>query len=83
MADGGEPLIAALADFNTNIETSLETFSTANEGVTAQLIDTALPFNTAIENPEEYGAPDATCFNEDGVSCVSVLSSRNEKLNEC
>jgi hypothetical protein len=71
MADTGEQLVTAISNFNELIESSLEDFTTANTGITAKLVDTHLPFNTAIDDPEEYGAPDATCYNEDGVSCVS------------
>lgn len=68
---GGDQLVAAIANFNELIASHLEDFTTANTGVTAKIVDTHVPFNTAIDNPEEYGAPDATCYNEDGVSCVS------------
>lgn len=78
MVDSGEQLVDAIANFNELIESSLEAFTTANTGVAAKLVDTHLPFNTAINNPEEYGAPNGTCYNEDGVSCVSEPYSTSE-----
>ncbi|KAH6695722.1 fungal cellulose binding domain-containing protein [Plectosphaerella plurivora] len=56
--------------YNTALETALNEFKTANAGVTSWLIDTAAPFNQALDNPTEYGSPDATCWKEDGVSCL-------------
>lgn len=61
---------AAIAKYNDAIATRLEAFKAANGGVTAKIIDTAAPFNKALDNPTAYGAPDATCYNEDGKSCL-------------
>lgn len=36
----------------------------------ARLLDTWAPFNKALENPTRYGAPNASCYNADGVSCL-------------
>lgn len=33
-------------------------------------VDTQAPFNTAINNPTAYGAPNAVCYNANGVSCL-------------
>ena len=41
-----------------------------NEGVTAWVFDTSVPFLKAIGDPKSYGAKDATCYNGDGVSCL-------------
>jgi phospholipase/lecithinase/hemolysin len=38
--------------------------------VTAQLFDTTPTFDTVLNNPTAYGAPDATCVNGDGKSCL-------------
>lgn len=61
---------AAIAKYNDAIAQRLEAFKASNSGVTAKIVDTAVPFNTALDNPTEYGAPDATCYNEDGTSCL-------------
>lgn len=75
MISEGEDAVALLAagidEFNGIIESSLADFTAANTGVTAKIIDTAVAFNTAIDDPTSYGSPDATCYNADGVSCVS------------
>lgn len=34
------------------------------------IVDTAGPFNRALESPTAYGAPNATCYNSDGKSCL-------------
>lgn len=61
---------AAIAKYNGLIATRLAAFEQANSGVEATIIDTAAPFNTAINNPTAYGAPNAVCYNEDGTSCL-------------
>lgn len=78
---GGEQLVSAIAGFNELIASHLDEFTTANTGVTAKLVDTHVPFNTALDDPAEYGAPDATCYNEDGVSCVSPNPTWPSKRN--
>lgn len=60
----------AIGKYNDAIATRLAAFETANAGVTGKIIDTAAPFNTAIASPKAYGAPNATCYNSDGVSCL-------------
>ncbi|KAJ2904348.1 hypothetical protein MKZ38_008264 [Zalerion maritima] len=61
---------AVIETFNGLIDTYLASFQEDNAGVVATVVDTANPFYEAIDNPAEYGAPDATCYNEDGVSCL-------------
>jgi hypothetical protein len=61
---------ADIAKYNDLIAERLEAFEAANEGVTAKIVDTAPPFNTAIDDPKAYGAPDAVCFAADGNSCL-------------
>lgn len=60
----------AIARYNEVIVTRLTAFKAAHADVTAVFVDTAAPFNKALENPTAYGAPDATCFNGDGASCL-------------
>lgn len=62
--------IAAIAKYNDLIATRLEEFAAANEGVNGKVIDTAKPFNTALDDPTAYGAPDADCYDDDGTSCL-------------
>ncbi|KAJ9149472.1 Carbohydrate esterase family 16 protein [Pleurostoma richardsiae] len=59
-----------IAQYNALLAARLASFSSANSGVTGKVVDTSVPFNTAIANPTAYGAPDATCYNSDGTSCL-------------
>lgn len=59
-----------ITEYNDALASGLANFSSANSGVTAKLIDTSIPFQTAIDNPTAYGAPNATCYNSDGTSCL-------------
>jgi phospholipase/lecithinase/hemolysin len=61
---------AAVATYNNLLSSALASFKSANSGVNAYLYDTTTPFMTAINDPTAYGAPNATCFNADGVSCL-------------
>lgn len=61
---------AVITQYNTLLATRLAAFKAANPGVTANVVDTSVPFNTAIHNPTAYGSPDATCYNSDGTSCL-------------
>ncbi|GJC81597.1 acetylesterase [Colletotrichum liriopes] len=69
-ADSGGQLSAAIKQYNELIVSNLAAFKAKNTGVTSWVVDTAAPFNKAINNPTAYGAPDATCYNENGVSCL-------------
>lgn len=60
----------ASAAYNAAIASRLATFTSKNSGIIAKIVDTSVPFNTALDNPTAYGAPDATCFNSDGTSCL-------------
>ncbi|EAQ83733.1 hypothetical protein CHGG_10137 [Chaetomium globosum CBS 148.51] len=61
---------AAIAKYNDALTAGLAAFKTKNSGITSKIIDTTVPFNTALDNPTKYGSPDATCFNSDGKSCL-------------
>lgn len=56
--------------YNDLLESRLADFETANDDVTTWLVDTAGPFNQALDNPTEYGSPDAMCADSDGTSCL-------------
>ncbi|KAM7192395.1 hypothetical protein V8F20_008855 [Naviculisporaceae sp. PSN 640] len=56
--------------YNTALASRLASFVQQNAGVDARLLDTWVPFNQALENPTRYGAPNATCYNADAVSCL-------------
>ncbi len=59
-----------IKQYNDLIASKLANFTTTNSGVTVKIVDTAVPFNTALGNPKAYGAPNATCYNSDGKSCL-------------
>ena len=67
-----EHLQSTIALFNNLVTAGVDDFASVNEGVVVKMINTSFPFNTAIANPDEYGAEDSTCFHNDGVSCVSL-----------
>lgn len=60
----------AIAKYNSLLASRFEAFLEVHSDATGKVVDTVAPFETAIKNPTAYGAPDATCFNEDGVSCL-------------
>ncbi|ROW04209.1 hypothetical protein VSDG_00939 [Cytospora chrysosperma] len=59
-----------ITKYNDMLASELTNFTSVNNGVTAKLIDTSIAFQTAIDNPTAYGAPNATCYNSDGTSCL-------------
>ncbi|KAF9878187.1 hypothetical protein CkaCkLH20_04225 [Colletotrichum karsti] len=69
-ADSNAQLAAAIKQYNDLIVSNLAAFKTKNAGVTSWVVDTTAAFDKAINNPTAYGAPDATCYNADGVSCL-------------
>lgn len=62
--------LVSIVKYNDAIASRLAAFKTKNSGVTAKVVDTIAPFNTALDNPTKYGSPDAACYNEDGKSCL-------------
>lgn len=56
--------------FNDDLASGLDAFASANSGAVVQLIDSSAPFNKALDDPSAYGAPNATCENMDGTSCL-------------
>ncbi|KAF3013731.1 hypothetical protein E8E14_006402 [Neopestalotiopsis sp. 37M] len=63
-------LVSAISTYNDFVSSKLDTFKSANSDVTTWIVDTSAPFYEAINNPTAYGAPNATCFNADGTSCL-------------
>jgi phospholipase/lecithinase/hemolysin len=60
----------AVDTYNKLLASGVEAFKAKNSGVTTWVFDTTAPFNEAINNPTKYGAPNANCYNGDGVSCL-------------
>ncbi|EXM14401.1 SGNH hydrolase superfamily [Fusarium oxysporum f. sp. vasinfectum] len=60
----------AIAVYNNLLSQHLKDFKAAHSDVKTWLIDTTASFNKALDAPTQYGAPDATCYNGDGKSCL-------------
>ncbi|CZR47344.1 uncharacterized protein FPRO_08718 [Fusarium proliferatum ET1] len=69
-ADSNALLVKAIELYNSKLALKLSAFKKANSGVKTLLVDTSVSFKKAINNPKVYGAPDATCYNSDGKSCL-------------
>ncbi|GKT49736.1 acetylesterase [Colletotrichum spaethianum] len=69
-ADSSGQLTAAIKQYNELVSSNLAAFKAKNAGITSWIVDTTPAFDKAINNPTAYGAPDATCYNADGVSCL-------------
>ncbi|PQE30861.1 fungal cellulose binding domain-containing protein [Rutstroemia sp. NJR-2017a WRK4] len=61
---------AGIAAWNDRLRAAASEFQAERHGTIVTVIDTSVPFNTALNNPKAYGAPSATCYNSDGVSCL-------------
>lgn len=60
----------AITQYNDLLAANLANFTATHSGVTAKLVNTTTAFQTVIDNPTAYGAANATCFDDDGVTCV-------------
>lgn len=63
-------LVTTLATYNDFLSSKLATFESENSGVSSWIVNTSVPFYEALNDPTAYGAPNATCYNSDGVSCL-------------
>ncbi|PKY02527.1 hypothetical protein P168DRAFT_271850 [Aspergillus campestris IBT 28561] len=61
---------AYVAAYNKDLAAMVEGFEGEHEGVTAVVYDSWTFMTSVLDNPADSGFPDATCFNEDGTSCV-------------
>ncbi|CAN8104103.1 unnamed protein product [Discula destructiva] len=59
-----------IGQYNELLAQNLAKFTSANAGVIAKLIDTNKLFQAAIDNPTAYGAQNATCYDDDGTTCL-------------
>ncbi|KAB8296449.1 hypothetical protein EYC80_009190 [Monilinia laxa] len=62
--------IASIASWNAFVKNVAADFQSERSGTTVKVIDTSIPFNTAINDPTSYGAPNSVCYNTNGVSCL-------------
>ncbi|THV44220.1 hypothetical protein BGAL_0698g00030 [Botrytis galanthina] len=61
---------SSIAAWNTLVKNTATQFQSERSGTTVKVIDTSIPFNTALNNPTAYGSPNAVCYNTNGVSCL-------------
>ena len=61
---------AGVVYYNQLLTAAIATFKSANPGTSTWVFDTTTAFMTAINDPTAFGAPNATCFNADGVRYV-------------
>ncbi|KAI0020471.1 GDSL lipase/esterase [Xylariomycetidae sp. FL0641] len=68
----GDSTVAGYVDeYNSELSAALDSFASSNADIgVAVVVDTSSAFETAVSNPSAYGAPDATCTNTDGTSCL-------------
>ncbi|KAM0246003.1 hypothetical protein ACHAP5_004974 [Fusarium lateritium] len=69
-AESNAMLVKSITNYNSQIATRLKAFKKKNSGVKAIVVDTSVAFKKAIKSPQNYGAPDAVCYNADGKSCL-------------
>jgi len=69
-ASAREQEAGVIAQYNDILFSQLGLFKSSNANVTATVINTAEAFDEALDHPAKYGAPDATCFNSDGKTCL-------------
>lgn len=59
-----------IAQYSNLLAGNLDNFASSNAGVNAKLVNTTTPFQTVLDNPTAYGAANATCFDDDGTTCL-------------
>lgn len=69
-ADADAQEAAAITEYNGLLASNLASFTASNTGVKANLVNTTIAFQTAIDNPQAYGAANATCYDDDGTTCL-------------
>ncbi|ETS82703.1 hypothetical protein PFICI_04579 [Pestalotiopsis fici W106-1] len=60
----------AVESFNSLLQSKHEDFATAHPQAKTWLLETGPLFNQALNDPQAFGAPDAVCYNSDGISCL-------------
>lgn len=61
---------ACIVQYNDLLAHRLQDFTARNPGTVGKVVNTSIAFYKAIDDPEAYGAPNATCWNSDGTSCL-------------
>lgn len=61
---------AGVKQYNDALRSRVATFATLNPTAKTYLVDTTAPFLKAIQEPQAYGADNATCFDASGTKCL-------------
>ena len=61
---------AAVKQYNDALKARVAKFAAANPQAKTYIVDTTVPFTKALDNPKEYGADNATCYDESGTKCL-------------
>lgn len=59
-----------LAQFNSLLQSSATDFISKHAGSSVTVLDTGPIYANILDNPQQHGAPNNTCFSNDGYSCL-------------
>jgi hypothetical protein len=62
--------IAAKQNYNALLQQHFDVFQANHTGIMSSLINVDSAFDVVLDNPLRFGAPNATCENTDGTSCL-------------
>lgn len=61
---------ATVADWNTVLQQNANSFQASHPDIKVTTYDPTASYNQILDNPTANGAPDNTCYNANGVSCL-------------
>ena len=56
--------------FNQVLRNQANAFLSAHQGSRISFLNTSVPFDSVISNPQQYGVSNASCWNSDGHTCL-------------
>jgi hypothetical protein len=62
--------ISVKESFNRLLQHHHDLFKSAHRDIISYLINVDSAFDLVLDNPQKFGAPNATCSNTDGSSCL-------------
>lgn len=68
--DAMSAYVNAILYYNQLLQDGVNSFTSAHSDASIWYLDTIPVFDMALNDPTAYGSPDATCFNDDGTSCL-------------
>ena len=69
-AEAQAAIVSDVSKFNKAIRKGLRNFAHHNLEARVWVLNTTKVFDKALDNPTAYGAPNADCYNSNGVSCL-------------